>query len=214
MAIPPDCARISLIGHQTTGELFDTSFWIAGTNVPTSNADANALAETVSAGLGGDTLTSIAALLNPDSGYDQVRVYSYPTGGPSASYIGAATIGSGVGTATATAALQQAMCITLRTAQAGRSHRGRMYLPADGVALTTGHLFSFGLTTDVVDKMASFFSYINTLSASNNVQVVSQTLTTATEVTTVTADQRPDIQRRRANRQTGGTIASADVDPG
>lgn len=211
MGIPAESMRVSLVGHQGADEIFDTSFWVAGAGVPTSNADANTYASQVSAQLGGPTLTELCTLLYTDSGYDEVRVYSYPTGGPSASYIGTAAIGSGTGTGTSAMPLQQCMVATLRTGLAGRSHRGRMYLPASGRGLDTGHVFNSTVTSAVCTALADFLSAVNGLGSTNNVAVVSQTLTQATTVVEVTVDQRPDIQRRRANRQSTGTMASEAV---
>lgn len=211
MGIPSGVARISLVGHQTGGEIFDTSFWVGGTGVPTSNADANTYAAQVSSQLGGPTLTELCSLLDSDSGYDEVRVYSYPSGGPTASFVGSATIGSGTGTNSTFMPLQQCMCITLLTGLSGRQNRGRMYLPATGLSLTSGHLFSGTTVQNVVEAMAGFFGGVNGLGSTNDVCVVSQTATTFHTVTAVRADERPDIQRRRANRQATGASHLATI---
>lgn len=204
MPIPANVARISLTGTLIQGEQFDTSFWVAG-GVPANQADANDLAEQVAAI---PSLTTIGAggprtMLDVTSAYTEVRVYSYPTGGPSASFIGTAAIDPGTGvSAEASLPLQCCIVASLRTGFAGRSRRGRMYFPVTALSLVS-HQMSEADLDAFAGVMKSIFDAVNAFTdPALVVSVVSQTLGDHSPVATVTADSRIDIQRRRAEGQT------------
>lgn len=206
--IPAGVSKV--VVHATTdssAEIAEWGFWIGYT--PTSPTNANdsaaAIASAFQAHYG-----AIKALMSTDSTYDEIRLYGYPTGGPTATYVGAAPVTGGAGSGSGSGPLQQAMVMTLRTGLAGRSHRGRMYLPAFGLNLS-GHIFASTPTSDAVEAVAAFLSAVNDAFPGGPVCVVSQTLSTATAVTSVDADYRADVQRRRANRQPTGGRSSATL---
>lgn len=87
-----------------------------------------------------------------------------------------------------------------------------MFLPANAVSLDPGHLFPTSATTGAVNALHGFLDDVNgehggTLRAA----VVSTAGSAAVPVTQVRTDQRPDIQRRRANQQPNGTYATATL---
>lgn len=208
MPIPTQSARVALIGSRTDGEIFETGFWLNG--VIADNAEANAAAAVIAAAFttaGVDD--AVAPLIDNTTHYDEVRVYGYPTGGPSSPAIGSAALAvTGTGSSSGLP-LQTCAVLTLRTGFAGRSFRGRMYLPALGTTLATGHLLNTGQVTACCNAFADLFTLLNT--TAGIVSVVSQTLGVKTPVTEVTVDNRPDIQRRRANQQPSVTVATATV---
>jgi hypothetical protein len=198
MGIPAGVSRWVLRGHLTGGEIFETGFWTQ--SAFTTPADANAAAAVAAANvvtdLGGPLFNKITA----DCGYDEVRVYSYPSGGPAASVIGTAAIASGTGGGTSPVLpLQTAVCVTLRTPLAGRQHRGRMYFPMNVGTLTT-HQLSSTDTNSIATGVATFLGRFN--SAASPVVVSQIGAGQKTQITTVTCDSKPDVQRRRAARVT------------
>lgn len=93
-------------------------------------------------------------------------------------------------------------CVTLRTALAGGSHRGRFYLPATRVATTTttGRLDATILGTMLTNIQAALVAMNADVTFTlANVVIYSRTLTTTTEVITVELGDVFDAQRRRRN---------------
>lgn len=200
MPIPGDIARVSLVGHLPQGEIFNTSFWVRSipvTDAPSANAFAGAIRDAFQT-VGGPALVT---LLAANSGYDEVRVYAYTDGGPTADFIGAAPITGVQGTGTTDGLpLQTCMVASLRTGFAGRRSRGRMYLPWIKGLLTT-HQANTTIINQVGTALAQFFDAVNALAATGEVCVLSQVVGVTTKVTSVVVDTRPDIQRSHANRQ-------------
>lgn len=207
MPIPNHCARVAVVGHLAGGEIFETGWWIDTVidSETRANTVANGYATTFHSS-GGDQW---CAMLSADCGYDQVRVYGYPQGGPRAQYIGEANIPTGQGTSSAaTMPLQVAMCLTTLTGLAGRRNRGRMYLPATtSDVMASGHLFS----NSVVDNAVATAAVWITHAQDGHAVVLSQVAAGFHQVTAVRGDNRPDMQRRRANRQASTHRATVPV---
>lgn len=212
MGIPSGAARVTLSGGAQGGnEIWATSFWINMTTPVPSDA----VATTVAAGLAGLAVSSLfIAALEPCIGTDctitDVGFYQY-TGAATATYVGHDAI-SYTGTGTSLNALQLCRVATLRTARSGRRYRGRMYLPHTGLLPGTGHLWDASASNLLIDKLALWFTDINAaFTTYGSVGVMSGAGSTITPVVSVTADQRPDVQRRRANSQSVGTTHVATV---
>lgn len=209
MAIPAQCARISLIGTSPLGEIFDTSFWVGA--LIADQAEANAAASTVAGLIASTTLDdAIKAIITADTKYTEVRVYAYPTGGPNATAIGAAPVNlTGTAPTGQSLPLQVSLVATLQTDFAGRSFRGRMYFPAHGALMGTNHLFAPQVAQNLALALGPFLTGVNAVLYP--VCIVSQTLSTKTPVTQVKVDNKPDIQRRRANRAVASAVQLASV---
>jgi len=211
MPIPSDISRVSLLGTLSGGEIFDTSFWCSG-SAPTSPTLANAFAAEIATLLNGSAaLTAMKALIESDCVYQQVKVYGYPSGGPSAESIGVAAITGGTGTGSTPHPLQTCLVATLHTNFAGRRFRGRMYFPANGAAFANPY-FSSTVSANLSSGLAAFFTAINANGVvPTTVVVLSQMATVDHVVTAVSTDTKPDIQRRRANRLSGQITTSTAV---
>jgi hypothetical protein len=92
--------------------------------------------------------------------------------------------------------------LTLRTANATRSGRGRIYLPfvAQTLVAATGMLPSTNVN-NLVDTFALWISEQITL-GTNVPVVVSQSQSVVRTIVAVDADLVPDTQRRRRNKLT------------
>jgi hypothetical protein len=193
MPIPAGVARFVLVGHLTGGETFETGFWETGDFA--TQAEVDSAASTFASGAVIGPLDNLRALITADCGYDEVRVYGYPTGGPAASFVGTASLGA-AGTGTGQLPLQTCIVATLLTGAAGRRRRGRMYLPACGAQLSAHQL-----TTPSVTQVSSSVADLLSLGAptpGHEAVVLSQVAGTHAPVTQVRVDSKPDIQRRRA----------------
>lgn len=141
--------------------------------------------------------TAMLQLMRPEDSMQQVDAYFY-SGGVATQHATAPAVHAGAGSVN-TMPTQVAAVMTLRTALATRSGRGRIYLPARAVGVTPASgLFSGTLVNTAVDTLASWFTAQK--AAGFPAVVVSQTHGTFQPITTVDADGRPDIQRRRANK--------------
>lgn len=135
-------------GILPTGEVFDYSFWVA-------NADGTDASLATLQTAANDWNTSLSVNAAFRALYSTTTIFS-----SAKAYVVESTTGkvvqSGVGgiqftgsAATASFPPQTAVCVTLRTSQAGASYRGRFYLPAPLVAegTLTGRLTGAAITT-------------------------------------------------------------------
>lgn len=187
------------------GEEWSTGFWVMG-DTPTSAGEANALAELAYDEFGaeddsGGMTETLLNVMNSATSWLTTKAYCYPTGGPTATFIGSYdTPTARVGAAVNHNPNQVAIVLTTRTGLAGRSHRGRMYLPATGAPLETDGQLAQVILGYLTDAWALAFTDWNAAS-DGKIVVVSAHLGTATQVSSVTMDSRFDIQRSRAKSE-------------
>jgi len=214
MPIPEGAARVVLSGTAPNSEIFETGFWVAATNL-TTRTNTQAFAAAVQTSMQSTAFAGLVPLISSDTRYTSLKVYSYPSGGPTATYVGEAPIVSMVGTGSGAAPLYQCIVLSLRTGISGRSFRGRMYLPATGTALTSAHRLPTAPVAAAVLGVGNWFNAINAFTGdlTASVSVVSQHLTEHFDVNEVTGDDKPDVQRRRENKMDRGTVASKIVVP-
>jgi len=212
VSIPGTTIKFSLIGHALGGEEFVTSFWMAGEGISTTPL-ANAAASTVKDAFVTHLMTFTKGWLATSSGWDQVRAYCYPGGGPHAFVIGYSDIAGGAGTS-GTGSMMEQCCVvsTLNTGFAGRNQRGRMYWPANNIALNL-HQWATGSADQLAEGLAAMFTDLNQNAGLGKVAVVSQLGAGAyTYVTQIRVDTKPDIQRRRSLSLSAAGISTVDVD--
>lgn len=158
----------------------------------TATSAFNSVVTTAAAAAGGSG--SLAAWLHQDwqiAGVSMrdLRIPNQPEFTANATYTGAAT-GSGIPSA-------NAVVVTLRTALAGRSFRGRVYVPGWGsnAVSSTGNI-----STTAQDIAEEFVTEINNgaNALSMDLAVASRTLLESNEVTSIDCrDNQWDTQRRR-----------------
>lgn len=205
MAIPAGVSRIVFSGIMPNGEIWSTGFWVQGAT-PDSAATANALAELAFDEFSANDTSGAMRLVfnnlaNAQTIWNEVKAYCYPSGGPSAQFIGSYTIPSPlVGSGDGTLPNQCALVLSLRSGFAGRSKRGRMYLPATGATLLSDGQMDQSVLASITNGWALGFSDWNAAS-DGKIVVVSQHLDSAVQVSSVICDSRIDIQRSRANSE-------------
>lgn len=198
MAIPSGYARFMIKGTLNGGDIFEWGFWNAG--APTTAAAATAAATAVATALGvTSTGTTPWGLISSGEHYDEVRCYSYPAGGPTATYVGSAPA-SHTGGGSGSAPNQVALCVTTLTGLSGRRNRGRIYLPCTAPGTLTSGQRSSTNTDSVVTWLVDFFHAVNS-GIGQPCVVLSQVAGSANNITAVRVDSKLDVQRRRANRQ-------------
>lgn len=195
-------------------EIWQVGFGLIG-GTPTSNAEANALAQLL-----WTEFTSLSdppfwpsvrtTLWSAQTSLTGVRVYAYPAGGTTATYVGAdldeTPIVGNVGTPLPN---QVALVATLQTAESGRRRRGRVYLPMTGNALDAqGQVHSADAST-IANNLAAAMSDWNAAEGNGKFSVISTTSGTSAPITSIKVDTRADVQRRRANKQLAESSAVA-----
>lgn len=117
-----------------------------------------------------------------------------------------------VGSGTATMPNQVAWVVSLRTDEAGRSARGRCYMPATGVELAAAGSPATPTTSEFADAFGHLLADVTSAHADPTalIQVYSRVLDRMLPVTRVLVDSTLDTQRRRRNKdvspyQTSGT---------
>lgn len=195
MAIPGPVARVTISGQLQTFEIWATSFWVTGYD--TDSASLETLITT--SGAWPDFLDSLAASMSTGDVIERVKVTHYsgagmPDNTAQYDFVQGGTVGSPVNPKFT------ACVMTLRSLTLTRRGRGRMYLPATGVAVDTLGAFNATRVDDLVDKTAALLGVYSLLGG--QAVVCSQTDGTNFAIESVDADYVPDVQRRRKNKQT------------
>jgi hypothetical protein len=217
MAIPSGVYHVVFGGDLPGGETWQSGFWVQGA-VPSDALEANATAELWWGVLTSEDASGAVRIqltyCSVQVTMRYVRVYPYPSGGPTSPYIGEFSDDPLVGTSSAPKFPNQVCSVvSLRTALSGRRHRGRMYLPCNGIGLENSANMGTANAQGLADAWATAFSDWNTSGDNGGIVVVSQAGTSASPVNNVVVDSRLDIQRRRANRQTIAYHTQATVTP-
>lgn len=216
MGIPAGVSRVAFSGTAPSGEIFQWGFWT--TQAATTAAQATSFANAVRTVWNDTTVRlPITKLIKNDTNYTKIKVYSYPTGGPVASFIGENTIGAssgGQGTGTGNAPLYQCMVVSTHTGLSGRSHNGRFYLPANGTALSETHTFESTDVTAVAGACKNLMDGVFGIETPFIPQplVVSQFLSSSDPIVSLSVDSKPDVQRRRENRMASGFTVTVTLD--
>lgn len=214
MPIPANVIHVCFGGNMPGGEVWESGFWTAGATI-TSNDEANAYAE-----LWWDELSSedtsgamyqfMQELASTSTTFQYVKAYCYPAGGTTAQYIGTHAGSPIIGTANTGSPNQVALVVTLRSAYAGRAHRGRMYLPATGSVVGVSGQLVAGVVNPVATDWGQCFSDWNAVSGNGIVSVVSRVGAGGhVPVTSVAVDSILDTQRRRRNKLIPNVVATA-----
>lgn len=211
MAIPANVMRLTLQGHGTGADIWSNSYWwgvAPGSSVPANNAQA---ATTLAAIIANAKFTAfktfLLGIMPAVCTTDSATLYCYPAGGPTAAAIAEQGI-AGVGTnGVGPMPPQTCMVASLRTGQAGRSFRGRVYLPKQSSVLSGGHQFPNSETSAAATAVAAFLSNweadaILPDGTGMFAVVVSSKRGVASAITSVVVDSKPDVQRRRINKMT------------
>lgn len=193
--------RIVISGTAPQGEVWSTGFWITGPG-PTSQADAQSKIDTfANAGFAGP-LDQFRAGLPTTGNINRIRLYWYVSASPvGATYIADATFAPAAGTGTGSLPEQTAIVATLRSGAAGRSGKGRMYLPCIARSLTA-HQLDNTQVTNIANNVASLLNAGGLVAgAAGRPCVNAQVLGNPVPVLSVSVDSRTDVQRRRADKQ-------------
>jgi hypothetical protein len=197
MGIPAGLTRVTFSGTLSSVEHWACSFFFTGgTAAGTTDAGAAAF---VSGTAFPALITAVRTLLAGDDTWDSLDLYYYDGGTAAVAHGHAAVTATGLG---GTGLPKQTACVlTLRTALANRSGRGRMYFPCTGGVMTTGGKITTTARDALVDAMGNWFASFTT--GTIYPVVASQTHTSFQKVTSVDADNLPDTQRGRRGKLVG-----------
>lgn len=207
MPIPANTARYEIRGRGPGSEIWMTSFWLQASSPYASatvlQAQLNNLLPDVLVWWNG-VRVNIASSYT----YTELRAYAYAGGGDTAEFGASALVSTSAGALGASGSpIDTALVVSLHTGFVGKSRRGRMYVPYHNTcSMTTGLITATATDYALITK--TLFDSVNTHSA-DRVSVVSRTLGDSAPVLSVSFDQKPDVQRRRENRLSGGVVGSA-----
>lgn len=212
MALPAGVARWTIEGTSNPEEVWAFDWWTSpGTGVA-SQAAWQSTVDALYTVLGTTSLlTNLASLIGTDGAITALRGLYYRNG-QAAEFSGIHVASPAVaGTSSSRSPLQMCLCVTTLTGRPGASFRGRMYLPTPGMPLDTNHRFTVGSLTAVVNSLKQVMGAGTVDGQYGPPVVVSRTKGIATQITNLRYDLRPDIQRRRANRQATGARTTVTV---
>jgi hypothetical protein len=192
MGIPDNAAHYVISGHAGTSESFAWGWWVDDTaHDASSDIDISTVWSTFR--------TFVQDLMTPASAITDYDLYRYG-GGVVVEHQHTAVSHPGTNT-TSQMPLSTAMCVTTRSATLSRSGRGRMYLPATaaGDMQNSNFELAHGVTDNIVDQLALWFAA--EAAAGIPAVVVSRVHGVMHPITSVDADYRPDVQRRRTQQQ-------------
>lgn len=213
--IPAGCYKVVFGGHLNTSDSWECGFWVHGSE-PTSQAEATATAalwagQLMSTDDSGALRITLTAYASADVLLEYVKVYSYPTGGPVATYIGEHLFTNTGGSGARVLPNQCAVVVSERTGFAGRRYRGRMYIPIG----RTGSGGDGQLAAAAVDQIATAWALCfhdwDASGDNGTVVVVSTVGSLFTPVSQILVDTKVDIQRRRANKELADHVGVGTV---
>lgn len=145
---------------------------------------------------------AIATLNTADTLLTALKGYYYPANSDAASVMSTPTFGTALaGTSSTNAPAQTALVASLLSTTPGRTGRGRLYLPGTGLPIAGDHRSGAGTAGGSARNTASLLTAINgsSLAGSSVVCIVASTAGPR-PITSVRVDNRPDVQRRRADK--------------
>lgn len=201
MAIPVACSKVVLSGSLPSGEVWATGYYRAPVSDTVSAQ--SAIATITSQGTFTGLVASLRPLILTNTTMSKATLYKYHAGDTAAYDVGSVTLAT-VGTSTFPNPNQTALVTTLRTALNTGRGRGRMYWPANGVTIGLSGLADAANVNSFVQSLAAFFTAEGAL-------VISEKGGLSSTVTRVTADNRTDVIRARAQRMAGIVTATGNV---
>lgn len=208
MARPAKLWRVIMFGRLYGLQDWSTGYWIQGGADATDPTPAEMQLSLQSIwALASAPYTGFRPLNFTTSTVDGLRGYWYSSaGGPATSVGDYAPAGGSTGTGTTRQPPLASIVMSLQTGRAGRSYRGRMYMPISGCPA----LASNGeVPTAQVDALATatqnHFNACNAIDwsgswlKSGTIVVASDTKGVSTPVTSVEIDSIVDTQHRRSN---------------
>lgn len=201
-------------GKAPGGEIFQFGTWVAMPAAFTDQDDANgAVGEVINAFVD-HALPAMVTKVQSDTIFEGIRVYGYHGYG-SLSYVQAeGVIAPEDGTGTSSLPqlpLQSCIVASLRSDVPGRSGRGRMYVPITASDLNN-HEYQAAYCTSLAEGIASWFNIDNANGAVHGFHSVRSIAKAAGyQIARIVVDSRPDIQRRRADREAIGFSSTAII---
>lgn len=202
--MPTPYTKVVISGTINASEVFAFGFQLLNRAGDQATQDTLAIAFTGPLVTAGATKTVMQSLINTTDVYTMLSMYAYDDIGGTARLVSHAPM-SVAGSSSSHLPNQVALVATLRSAVPSRRTRGRMYLPATGAATLTGGFYGGSGPANVAAAVKALMSVSPTLFPP---VVVSTAAASASPITSVSVDNRLDIQRRRANKQLPTVTAS------
>nr|CRY97351.1 hypothetical protein [uncultured prokaryote] len=207
--VPANVIRLVASGALPGGDIWTSGFWLNNITTPVQ-ADTDAAAASLAVNWKTMWL-AIANQLYEGATFTKATAYGYAvTGGPAAVTSEVPVTGAVGNIDSGGSPVDTCAVASLRTAQPGRSFRGRMYLPYhSSVGADTGQLGSGDCS---LRSGAAAAMLTQTATDTGTVpSVISVVRSVSTAITYVSVDSIPDVQRRRENKLVAITNSIAAV---
>lgn len=219
VGIPVPLVKCVLRGRVDATQDWSTAFWVAGGGIDTFDPATLDSFGTAVLALMQTMVNSIKShLWDTHTGADGGTFYYYAPNTLKAQLVSMQDFASQiVGSASGHSPRQLACVASLRSAQAGRSSRGRMYIPVTGLAPDTNGQIQDADLSATLNAVATCLSGVNALTPSTyaltqiNVVVASFTKTHTTPIDAVTGNSLAMTQRRREDKLSANSYEQATV---
>jgi len=197
---PAFLARFVLVGSMPGGEEWASGLWWTVNAAPVNGPDFQSFVDEYATTAHGSTgwfrgQNVAAATWTGVKGYYHAGNPGAPAVFAGENVFGSPITGTGSGQEQAN---QTALVASMLTGQSGRSFRGRMYVPATDLGISGGVVAS-GQVDAVAAGLVDLIDAVRTATTWRPM-VVSVTKDVMTEIIQVRVDNKPDTQRRRANK--------------
>jgi hypothetical protein len=209
--LPAGLCKIVISGTLPGGEVFAHSQGFDIQTEPVTQTVLNTFTQQASDLWVSTFLTAAVTACYPTvTAWKQVRGYLYGSAGKSVLVANANPINVPGTNGGSPCPNQVAHVLTTLTGVPGRSHRGRVYLPAPGTSLLTAGQVTTANNTTIVNAYAAWLNAIrNSATAPGFGVVASSTQGAMFTMTQIAGNTRLDVQRRRANKQAATATAVA-----
>jgi hypothetical protein len=213
--------RLSLRGALLGPDIFDLSMWFTPSGDATVPSDAATAAALLAEIDGASTFTALTTelrtFISASDSYTQWALYTYPSGGThAAAAVNQSVSLAGTG-ATRVLPNQIATVVSLRSPFAGRTNRGRFYVPTTSqnvVTAATSQITS-AKCTSLATAVANFLSHMNGAAFANiagqSLRPCVSTRGTSALIASVVVDSVLDTQRRRRNKVVAASSSTQPI---
>lgn len=206
------------------GEIGTIGWHLGGVPSAVSNAQLSDLLDAIDTAWASDetpsSYTTFAGLLATGQTIDQVSAYAYAASAEPATAQAVKALSHAGTDSSEGSPLQVAWVASLRTGIPGRSYRGRQYFPGYALRVATNTGLAGNTVTDNNNTLAINMGLevkesAQSVLGSNDIfwGVFSRARNTIDPVVECRVDNRPDVQRRRANSLQPNHTSAASVGP-
>nr|CRY96131.1 hypothetical protein [uncultured prokaryote] len=208
--------RATIGGRLAGAQRWSVGFTFGLTSVFPTPDQASALATQLFTDFDTSVWSNVSGGASPYKGYvgtpstlDQCRVYVKESSSAPAAIVGSSSNAAVAGTLTPAQAPQISLVVTLEDGLAGRSHKGRIYLPFRASVDDPVAGINVGRAQTLATQVANFLSLARTRGTGGvTLTPIVSSLTSTNPITRCSVDTILDTQRRRRDKIVGTRVGT------